>query len=75
MTTNEYYQFIDHLDRLQMAIYDACGPNVGPEEFDRYASQASRAIKALRGLPTAPHAADAKGRALKIAGQIFGTYI
>jgi len=75
MTTEQYNQFIDHLDALQTAIYDSCGPNVGPEEFDRYAGQASRAIRALKALPTPPHAADAKSRAFKDAGRVFGTYI
>ena len=43
-----YCQFIDHLERLEMAVYDACGANVGPEEFDECAARASKAARALR---------------------------
>lgn len=70
-----YAQFTDHLERLEMAIYDACGANVGPEEFDEAAARASRAARALRGFTCPAFSRDRHAIAIRNAASIFGSYV
>ena len=70
-----YAQFTDHLEALEMAIYDACGANVGPEEFDEAAARAAKAARALRGLPCPAFSRDRHDLAIRMAASIFGSYV
>lgn len=70
-----YCQFIDHLERLEMAVYEACGANVGPEEFDECAARASKAARALRGFACPAMSRDRLAIATRNAATIFGSYV
>lgn len=70
-----YAQFTDHLERLEMATYDAHGPNVGAEEFDEAAARASKAARALRGFVCPAISRDRHDLALRMASSVFGSYI
>jgi hypothetical protein len=68
--TNTY---ADWLEQLEQAVYDGCGPNVGPEEFDEAASRACAALNGLKRCNrTRSERAD---RILKTASEVFGNYI
>lgn len=64
-------QFTDHLDALEMATYDAYGPNVGPEELDEAAARAAKAARALRGFTCPAILRDRYAIAIRMACSVF----
>lgn len=63
----------DWLAELEQATYDACGPNVGPEEFDEAAERACAARNGMKRCACSP--SDRSTRILKTASEVFGGYI
>jgi hypothetical protein len=63
----------DWLAELEQATYDACGPNVGPEEFDEAAERACAARNGMKRCNCSP--SERATRILKTASEVFGGYI
>jgi hypothetical protein len=68
--TNTY---ADWIEQIEQAVYAACGPNVGPEEFDELAERVCEALNGLKFLNCT--ASERGSRALKTAEAVFGSYI
>lgn len=63
----------DWLAQLEEAVYHACGPNVGPEEFDEAAERACQAMNGLKRCNCT--ASEREKRIRKVAAEVFGNYI
>ena len=63
----------DWLAQLEQATYDACGPNVGPEEFDEAAERACAARNGMKRCNCTQ--SERATRILKTAAEVFGDYI
>ena len=63
----------DWLAQLEQATYDACGPNVGPEEFDEASDRACEAVNGLKRCNCT--SSEREKRIRKVASEVFGNYI
>lgn len=72
-TYADYYA--DYLAMLEQATYDACGPNVGPEEFDEAAERACKARNGMKRLNCGTFHRERRDRIMRTAASVFGSYI